>query len=209
MATEYYNGKKISGDHYVIFKAYEKKYGVAVQLNQGRRSLADQWRFWNLYKSGRGNLAAYPSPAAPHIKWGRNFHANDINAGTGKGQAQHVAQFYRSLGIPVAFNVPGESWHMDTLDSGALRRAADKIRRANRGPRTLKFGSRGEAVQELQKDLRAVGRWSGKTGKTFGPRTRTFLKSYQHSQGLKQDGVYGPNTRKHLEADAKRARAGR
>lgn len=191
-----------------MLKAYEAKHGP-VFINQGARTIAEQTVFWLHFLRFGSPRAARPFPGAPHIKGGANNHAMDINA---PQPVSSVAAFYRAHGVSVAFNVPGEPWHMDTLSSAQLAAAARKLRGT---ARVLRLGSKGDDVKELQKDLRAVGRWGNskgfrgrdrKVGSTFGPATRTALKGYQRSQKLKADGVYGPTTRKHLEADAKRAR---
>jgi peptidoglycan hydrolase-like protein with peptidoglycan-binding domain len=195
MASRYYHGKRVGGDHYTVLAAYERKYGVPAQVNQGRRTLAEQWTFWNHYRTYGWPLAAYPSPAAPHIKYGRNNHALDINAGSGRGQAQHVAAYYRSLGIPVTFNVRGEPWHMDTLDSRKLAIAAARLRQSP----TLKLGSRGQAVKNLKRLMWAKGlrRFERSTG-YFGPGTKRAIIRFQKKHNLKADGVVGPRTWKEL-----------
>jgi hypothetical protein len=39
-----------------------------IRIISGHRTLAEQRRLYNLYKQGRGNLAAYPNRNAPHIR---------------------------------------------------------------------------------------------------------------------------------------------
>jgi hypothetical protein len=198
-----YHGKRVSVEHAAVLNAYEQKYGVRVQLNQGARTLAEQWHFWNLYRSGRGNLAAYPTPAAPHIKWKRAHHALDINAGERPGQSRHVAAFYRSLGIPVAFNVGREPWHLDTLNEAQLRAAAKKL---GSGP-VLRRGSRGPSVIRLKKLLynKGVRNFSGKRSSNrynpfFGIYTKDAVARFQKRNGLKSDGVVGFVTWRKLRA---------
>lgn len=60
--------------------------------------------------------------------------------------------------------------------------------------RTLRYGSRGAAVSDLQKALNANGASLAVDGK-FGPRTRSAVKDYQASNGLAIDGIVGPKTR--------------
>ena len=202
MAYTTYRGKRVSKPHATLLNAYQRKYGVAVQLNQGARTLAEQWGFWNHYRKYGYPLAAYPTPAAPHIKWGNDNHALDINAGSGRGQAGHVAAFYRSLGVPVVFNVPSEHWHMDTLDAGKLRAAAKRFA----GPPTLKRGAKGKSVVRLKKLLYAKGirNFSGKRSSNryiphFGYYCQQAVKRYQRAHGLAADGIVGPATWRSLE----------
>lgn len=185
-----------------MLHAYEQRYGP-VQLNQGARTIAEQWVFYNHYRKYGSPLAAYPAPGAPHIKWGRNNHALDINAGSGHGQAQHVAGFYRAHGISVAFNVSSEAWHMDTLDSAALKRAAAKLR----GGPILKRGSKGATVVRLKKLLYAKGvrnfsgkRSSNRAHPVFNQFTKAAVQRFQRTHGLTPDGVVGPSTWRKLRS---------
>lgn len=81
--------------------------GVVFNVNEGHRTLARQTYFWNLYRSGRGNLAAFPSPYAPHIRTGRIDHAIDFS-----NDAQ-VMRWLQQHGLKPARTVRGESWHIE------------------------------------------------------------------------------------------------
>ena len=41
-------------------EAYKKRFGKDIGILEGMRSIATQQHYWNLYQSGRGNLAAWP-----------------------------------------------------------------------------------------------------------------------------------------------------
>lgn len=58
---------------------------------------------------------------------------------------------------------------------------------------TLRNGSKGEDVRELQRILRGLGYTLEIDGK-FGPITTQCVKSFQGSNGLKVDGIVGPLT---------------
>jgi peptidoglycan hydrolase-like protein with peptidoglycan-binding domain len=58
---------------------------------------------------------------------------------------------------------------------------------------TLRQGSQGASVQELQQLLLARGHTLGADGK-FGPRTQTAVMDFQRANGLNPDGVVGPRT---------------
>jgi hypothetical protein len=197
MAVRYFpiDGESVSAHWYPILKKMRAD-GVYFNVNEGHRTWARQAYFWALYQSGRGNLAARPSNNAPHIWTGRQNHAIDFN------NAGAVVRWLRNHGVAAVTNVPGESWHV-YAPADDLARLAKKL---GGGHRTLKRGMRGKDVQRLQVLLRGVNRWpkKRKTGKTFGLRTKYALMGYQASQGLKADGIYGPTTRRHLEADYKR-----
>lgn len=192
MAYTTHRGKRVSPDHAAMLAAYEKQHGP-VSINQGARTLAEQAAFYATYLRYGRPLAARPWGGAPHIKWGANNHAMDINA---PEPAHSVAAFYKAHGVPVAFNVAGEAWHMDTLDGKALARAA-----ANVGDRpTIKPGDTGEKVKRLKRAMWAHGlrRFERGTSK-YGPGAVKAIKRLQKAHGLKADGIVGPKTWKALK----------
>lgn len=60
-------------------------------------------------------------------------------------------------------------------------------------PPTIRRGSRGEAVSEAQRLLRARGYDLTADG-IFGPQTEAAAKEFQGKRGLKADGIVGPMT---------------
>ena len=58
---------------------------------------------------------------------------------------------------------------------------------------TIKYGSSGSAVKELQKKLNENGYNLAVDGR-FGSATRSAVKDYQKKQGLAVDGIVGKNT---------------
>ena len=66
---------------------------------------------------------------------------------------------------------------------------------------TLRQGSQGESVRELQRLLRTLGYELEIDGK-FGPLTLRCVKSFQGSAGLVRDGVVGADTWAALETEA-------
>lgn len=195
LASKYFNGKRVSRSHYALLKEAEKR-GILNHINQGRRTLAEQWGFWRIYQRDGWPIAAYPTPAAPHIKWGREHHALDIDDGV----VDRVAAFYRSEGIPVAFNVSREPWHMDTLNEGALKRAAQKY--AHWYLPVLKKGRSGPSVVTLKKLLYKKGLrgFGSRYNPFFSQATHDAVKRFQKRHHLGADGVVGPTTWKFLRA---------
>ncbi|MFC0188244.1 peptidoglycan-binding protein [Fictibacillus aquaticus] len=65
----------------------------------------------------------------------------------------------------------------------------------------LKSGAKGEAVKQLQRALDAVYFKSGVNDGSYGPKTVDAVKRFQMVYlPYEVDGVYGPNTRKRLQA---------
>jgi peptidoglycan hydrolase-like protein with peptidoglycan-binding domain len=59
---------------------------------------------------------------------------------------------------------------------------------------TIKEGSSGQAVVDLQKKLAAAGFSPGAADGSFGPKTDAAVRAFQHAHGLTVDGVVGPQT---------------
>ena len=64
----------------------------------------------------------------------------------------------------------------------------------------LKKGSRGSAVKTLQDNLRKLGVYNQKSTAYYGPVTKNAVINFQKSQGLKSDGIVGPNTQAKIQA---------
>ena len=58
----------------------------------------------------------------------------------------------------------------------------------------LRSGSRGEAVEALQKKLLGKGINPGPIDGAFGPKTEDALKRFQEREGLEADGIAGSKT---------------
>ncbi|MBN1209210.1 MAG: peptidoglycan-binding protein [Myxococcaceae bacterium] len=59
---------------------------------------------------------------------------------------------------------------------------------------TVREGSRGPAVRELQTLLKSKGFNPGGVDGVFGPKTKAAVLAFQRSQGIAVDGVVGPQT---------------
>jgi len=70
----------------------------------------------------------------------------------------------------------------------------------NFGPTTLKNGSRGEAVKELQRFLNTTLNLGLVVDGIFGPNTTTVMKKWQTDNGLVADGLIGPKTKAKMNA---------
>lgn len=84
-------------------------------INEGWRTHARQWELWNLYKSGRGNLAAYPGTS--NHEGGNAADCSFFTSGTKSGNRINVGadakcrKIMKSLGI--CLPVSGENWHCE------------------------------------------------------------------------------------------------
>ena len=68
-------------------------------------------------------------------------------------------------------------------------------------PRTLRRGSKGEDVRQLQDLLRRAGFDPGATDGDFGPNTEVAVRGFQRAHNLVPDGIAGPLTIAALTAD--------
>ena len=59
---------------------------------------------------------------------------------------------------------------------------------------TLRMGSKGAAVTQLQQKLKAAGFNPGAADGDFGPKTLAAVQAFQRARGLAADGVVGPAT---------------
>jgi hypothetical protein len=86
-------------------------------VNEGHRTMARQQYFYNCYLCkccNNGNLAARPSPFAPHIRTGRTDHAIDFADGS------DAVRKLETVGIDAGLPVRGEGWHVEA-DASDLR----------------------------------------------------------------------------------------
>jgi len=65
---------------------------------------------------------------------------------------------------------------------------------------TLRRGSRGDEVSELQEMLSTLGYDCGKTDGVYGEKTEAAVRAFQLEEELEVDGIAGPKTRTALQA---------
>lgn len=115
------DGELVSALWYT-FLTEARKDGVRFVINEGHRTLARQAYFYNCYRCGccnNGNLAAVPSPWAPHIRTGSPDHANDTD------ELDALIEYGRKNGVSIAKTVAGEAWHGEAIRAD-LQRFHDK-----------------------------------------------------------------------------------
>lgn len=111
--------------------------------NGGARSFADQLRAWNLYKAGKGPLAANPYKGGPHMIPGNAMDLNPHPRGNPLLRAF-------GLGTPV----PSEGWHVGWAGGG--RRGGGAATGGGGG--SFDFGL-GSLISGLLKKLNVVEPW--------------------------------------------------
>ena len=178
--------------------------GVVFNVNEGHRTMARQWYFWNGYRKRLPgfNLAAFPSPFAPHIRTGRIDHAIDFS------NDARVFAWLQRKGLNPRRTVAGESWHIEVsaADLRAYYKAYDKT------STVVRKGSRGQKVKTLQVLLRQAYSPSTKKGylrsswkvhDKYTLHVRRAVRKFQREHQLHVDGVVGPRTWKSLRAARK------
>lgn len=199
---------RLSNYHYVVcVQAIEENVIDADDLNEGKRTMAEQQWFWD----HQPPLAAFPSPTAPHIKKGHVNHAIDCDS----DRADNLAAFYRRHGVPAVFNVPGETWHIDFPDEAALKRAAKRIR--ERDDAVLELHERDHRVKLVKRQLYVirdpdtgrryypVPRPEGGRDNFFNRELQEAVKRFQRDQKMIADGDVGPRTRRRLRREYREA----
>lgn len=114
----------------------------------------------------------------------------------------HATRYYEGFGATVGERIA----HHHSAVVAAIRRQCtalgedlpSDIKSLPAPRRTLRLGSKGPDVRELQEFLRAMGADLTIDG-GFGPKTLKALESFQASRSLTVDGVCGPKTWKALE----------
>lgn len=128
------DGQPVSKPWHIVLTHYRRT-GGRFRVNSGRRTLREQWRLYRLYKAGTGNLAAYPNPGAPHIRYGRANHAIDVDLYAVKpGAPDRLVSWLREHDVAASRPVPGEPWHIEA-PRGDLLRFAREIERKRKARR--------------------------------------------------------------------------
>ncbi|MDO8187204.1 peptidoglycan-binding protein [Conexibacter sp. JD483] len=196
--TPSFDGHHVSDDWFKVLTA-ARRAGVSFRLNSGRRTLAEQQRLYDLYRAGVGNLAAVPSPTAPHIRVGRQDHALDVDVAFGGGVAV-LRSWLRGHGLATSLTVAGEPWHVEADSAGELRAAAKRLGRKptvldRLRARPLTRGTRAPEVRAVLTYLRRARLISGSVDSAvYGATLERAVRTFQRRVGLVADGVVGPKT---------------
>jgi peptidoglycan hydrolase-like protein with peptidoglycan-binding domain len=160
------------------------RYGVALAPTgsaSSYRTYAKQQEFWNLYKSGRGNLAARPGTS--NHGWGL---AVDL-------RTPQMRSIVDSIGAKYGWakpwsDAPSEWWHLKWR-SGVWNGQTPY------GPRVIRKNSRGVDAIKLKKVMYDNGlRGFNRFTPVFQQDAVDALRRWQHAHNLGADGVAGPKT---------------
>jgi peptidoglycan hydrolase-like protein with peptidoglycan-binding domain len=143
------------------------------------RTFAEQQHFWDLFQSGRGNLAARPGTS--NHGWG---NAIDL------AHPPTMRRVIDALGGPYGWRwgeVTSESWHVTYRGGG---KADPNALRIDEHP-TLKQGDTGDAVLRLQKWLAEHGATEVSPDGDFGPKTEQAVNRLYRAWGHAGRGRFG------------------
>jgi|AntDryMetagUQ889_1029465.scaffolds.fasta_scaffold01758_5 murein L,D-transpeptidase YcbB/YkuD len=151
------------------------------------RTFESQQHFWDLYQAGKGNLAAKP---------GTSNHGLGKAADVPDATQSSIKRYGKRCNWD-KIEAPGEAWHFNYVGG---------FKRPNPGPDpgnpVLRHGSGGFGqdvlVTKLQERLKIHGLAPGKVDGDFGDNTRDALKQFQREKRLKDDGIVGGETWRHL-----------
>jgi murein L,D-transpeptidase YcbB/YkuD len=179
-----------------------RRWGRRLAVVAAYRTYAKQVYFWNLYRSGQGNLAAYPGTSNHGTG-----HAVDCASQWDRWAIDQIGARYGWA--KRCSDAQSEWWHIiynpTCTGAGPIPKAGPA------GPRVLRQGMSGNDVREVQTYLLRGGYLHRKDAHhpaaidgSFGHSTKAAVQKFQREHHLKADGVVGPATIKALRAKYKR-----
>jgi hypothetical protein len=178
----YYLRKDAAAAFNAMADEAQRVFGRRIAVIAGYRTYDRQVFFWNLYLSGRGNLAARPGTS--NHGWGL---AIDLASHTDRQLVDRIGAKY---GFSKSWSdAPSEWWHIKFDPSRVTVHIHPPLKR----------GMKNSRVKALQKRLRTLGYRGVPTNGHFGLRTQHAVKRFQRTHGLAADGVVGPMTSAALE----------
>ena len=110
---------------------------------------------------------------------------------------------YLHTGDTVTVTGETNGWYAVTAD-GVSGYVYGQYVRLSAAQTVLRYGARGDAVQELQQSLIKLGYLKDTADGIFGSRTLSTVRAYQRTNGLLTDGIAGPATLAAISAELKR-----
>jgi hypothetical protein len=142
------------------------------------RTYADQQMFWQLYQSGKGNLAARPGTSNHGLG-----HAVDLGA---PGSMRKVVDTFGAAYGWRWGEAPSENWHVTYYGGG--KAGADELGKLDHP--TLKVGDSGADVKKVQTWLAKHGAGIKADG-AFGPATLKAVKDMYRAYGHEPHERFG------------------
>ncbi len=119
------------------------------------------------------------------------FYNNTLDGVFGNGVLTAVKQFQRKNGLTVDGKIGPATWALLNSDTALGKEDAAVSN-------TLQSGAVGEAVKELQRQLRETYYYAGKITGEYDANVTRAVKWFQESAGLTVDGKAGPQTQSAL-----------
>lgn len=126
------------------------------------------------------------------------FSTRGIDGSFGRNTLAAVKAFQRAHGLAQDGVVGPKTW------SKLAQVLTPRAPASSSSTATVKLGSKGSAVKQLQQKLAAHGFNAGPADGIFGNGTLKALKAFQSAKGLSADGVAGPKTWAKLNEPAAR-----
>jgi hypothetical protein len=172
----------------------KRRWGKPITVISAYRTYAKQVALWNLYRSGRGNLAARP---------GESNHGQGTAVDlTPQWSRWAVDQIGAKYGFSKRCSDAASEWWHVVYNPGCTR-ATWKAPAKKTAPRAVRQGMKGADVREIQTYLLRGGYLRKGDPKkhippaidgTYGPGTKAAVQKFQRDNKMKADGVVGPAT---------------
>lgn len=122
------------------------------------------------------------------------YNAGPVDGVFGPKTRAGVISYQKAKNLQVDGVAGPETW--GSLTSGSSKKSSSKSAPSSSSNATLKMGSKGEAVRDLQQRLARAGFAVGRAGAdgSYGTGTKSAVVRFQKQYGLKADGVAGSAT---------------
>ena len=124
------------------------------------------------------------------------FNPNGTDGKFGSGTRAAVKAYQKSRGLTTdgkAGNITLSLLYSE-VDSGASSGSSSSGEATSTNPNTLKYGSSGSRVSELQTQLKKLGYYTGSVDGKFGAGTKRAVIAFQSANSLTPDGLAGTQT---------------
>ena len=172
------------GFTYYILKAAA---GIVLQ-GAGATSQYDRGANWE----EKGNISKMPNVVCCVFKY-RDGKMSHTGLHIGDGLIIHCSKVVKRGATS------DTTWSHYAVPKGLYTRKELKEAGSVKMRPTLRSGSSGDAVRELQEDLRAMRFDPGETDGKYGPKTREAVMAFQLAYNLTADGIVGGVTWKEIE----------